>query len=236
MKINKVQQNTRIAEADTVCGQLDRAYKENSLELDSNLGGVMYEMERKKTAFMETIQENDAESKLGDGDIIRDDKFRAVGYIIMGASYNPEVAIKESGIALSTIFDKYGMDTVKLSYNEESSNITNILGEFKTPEALAHIARIVGLSTAVSELDSSQSAFVQATTEWKIAKGDDGSKVSASELKKEILTLLNKKFIPYLNAMLMVNEDYYQSFALAVAEIIDDNNENVKRRSSKDES
>jgi hypothetical protein len=124
------------------------------------------------------------------------------------------------------------METINLTYNEESSNITNFTGELKTTEALAHIARIVGLSTAVSELESSQSAFVQATTEWKIAKGDDGSKVSASELKKEILTILNKKFIPYLNAMLTVNEDYYQSFALAVAEIIDDSNENVKRRRS----
>jgi hypothetical protein len=57
MKLKRVLHATRIAEVDTICGQIDGAYKENSLELDTNLNAVMHEVEMKKTRFMETIQQ-----------------------------------------------------------------------------------------------------------------------------------------------------------------------------------
>ncbi len=45
--------------------------------------------------------------------------------------------------------------------------------------------------------------------------------------------LLNGKLVVYLNAMAIVNEDTYGSFVRTVAQIIADNNDNVKRRRKK---
>jgi hypothetical protein len=230
MALKKLSYDSRIAEVDTVSGQIVLAHNEADLSSDSNLTNVMNTIGLEREELETAIQQTDAESHLAEKDDLRDCKYRAVGYMLQGASYNPEPIVKESATVLLKIFDKYGMETVSKSYNEESSNITNIIKEFKTPDAQEHAINIQGLPIAIEELDISQGRFDQAMIKWQSDKGSDKAKVNDTKVRKDLMNTLNKKFIPYLDVMNGINSDLYGSFTNSVAEIINDNNENVKRR------
>jgi hypothetical protein len=230
MKLKTVRYESRIAEVDAVADQIILAYDEVDLSVDTNLTNIMGVVRSDKDNLEIAIQQTDAESDLAEKDDVRDGKFRAVGYILQGAVYNPQASIKDAAVPLHKIYDKYGMDTVNKSYNEESSNITNIIEEYKTPESQENAAKIPGFTKAIEELDESQDDFNKAVIKWQTDKGNDKAKVNASSEKKELMNCLNKKFIPYLDVMNGINSELYGSFANAVAEIINDNNENVKRR------
>jgi len=230
MKLRKVIYDSRIAEVDALSGQIILIYDEADLSVDINLINIMDIVRSQKDDLETAIQQTDSESDLAEKDHGRDEKYRAVGHILQGAVYNPKEVIKDSAIPLLKIFDKYGMETVNKSYNEETSNITNIIEEYKTPEAQEKAAKIPGFTTAIEELDESQDIFNKAVIKWQTDKGNDKAKVNASKEKKELMATLNKKFIPYLDVMNGINSELYGSFANSVAEIINDNNENVKRR------
>ncbi len=232
MALKKVDYNSRIAEVDTVSGQMDSAYKKENLDGDSNLAIIIDDIRSTRTKLEVAIQQTNAESVLAENDIVRDDKYRAISYIVMGATYNPAKMVKKSALFLQKIFDKYGLEVANMSYNEESSFITNLIAEYKTPEAIEKGDKVAGFAQALVELDDAQADFDTAASNWKTDKGNDKAEISASKIRKELVTLINSKFIPYLDVMQMVNGDIYGSFATAVAEIINDNNENVKKRAS----
>ncbi len=56
---------------------------------------------------------------------------------------------------------------------------------------------------------------------------------NATIIKKEVVTVINKKIVVYLRAMFQVNELTYGNFARTIAQIITDNNEAVKKRRKK---
>ncbi len=232
MKIMKLSYKSRISEVDSITGQIEGAYKEVDLENDMNLTIVMGNMSTTRSALQAAIQQTNVKSPMMKHDAVRDSAHRAVGHIIIGASYNPEAYIKESGKVLLKIFNKYGFSVVDMSFDQESSHISNFLGELRSDGVQEHIANIEGLSTAIDELNRGQNFFNQAITDWKIGKGADGAKINASEVKKALVEHVNDKLVPYLNAMVSVNSELYTPFVQSVSEIMADHNENIKRRTN----
>lgn len=83
--------------------------------------------------------------------------------------------------------------------------------------------------------ENSQGEFEITRVNWEREKGKEGALENATELKKEVVAIINENLVVYLNAMQQVNPEMYFEFANTVAVIIAENNETVKRRAKKPE-
>ena len=232
MSVRKVAGNSRIAEVDTVAGLIVAAHGKSPITGDTHLPTIIEEIMASQAAFQESIQQTKTESSLADIDTLRDEKYHALGYLISGALYHPAADVKDAALVLREVFEKYGHGVVSMSYNEESSHITNLLGEFAEPEMAEKAALIDGLPQVIGNLTEAQGAFDTVVSQWKADKGSDGAVTPASTLRRELIALLNGKIVPYVSIMSTLDSDLYSEFAQSVSEIINDNNENVKRRSN----
>ncbi len=235
MKIAKLRYRATVSEVDDVTRQVIKAYGENEIESDSNLASFIEEMNTKHTLLAGVLEHTDAESNLDKKDIIRDDKYRSLGYIILGAVHNPDATIKEAGEVIQKVFDKYGFEVINYSYADQSSSMNHFRNELEKPELAPYIAAIPGFSQAITELTFSQNHFEQAETDWKKARGKDVSDITPSQYRKEILEYLNKKLIPYLNVMNGINAPVYEGFYEAFTTIINDMNRVIKMREKSEE-
>ena len=148
----------------------------------------------------------------------------------MGFVHHPDASISNAAKIINAIFEHYGMNIVNESYATESSLIESLLVEFAKEDLQASIALLPGLSVVIEELRAAQTAFEEAQLTFQNEKATDGIKESASEIKKEILVIINEKLVVYLRAMVMVDEAKYGSFVGTFAQIIDDMNVIIKKR------
>ena len=78
-----------------------------------------------------------------------------------------------------------------------------------------------------------QSEFEQARIAYETEKAKEGMLQNATEIKKNVVYLLNEKIVVHLQAMEQVNAETYGILAATVAQIIAENNEVVKKRQQK---
>jgi len=122
------------------------------------------------------------------------------------------------------------MNLVNESYATESSLIDSLLLEFGKADLQASIALLPGLSQLIDELSTIEAEFEEAQLAFQTEKATNGNKESATEIKKELLTVINEKLVVYLRAMVMVDETKYGAFVGVVSQIIDDMNVIIKKR------
>ena len=85
----------------------------------------------------------------------------------------------------------------------------------------------------IAALQDAQDIFEASRIDFEAAQGEEGTLENATALKKEVVETINKKLVPYLNVMAQLDDTTYGDFARTVAEIIAENNEQVKKRRKK---
>lgn len=224
---------SRITEVNSVSVKLGLTYTKQSLESDSYLAGLFSYLHDKSDLLGVAINRSKAESNLDDKDIVRDDKVQALNYLLLGAMHNPNAEISASATKLYAIFVKYGIKMIKESYLIESSLIESMLKDYADLSLQPDIAAVLGCAELIAGLQTAQNDFRTADTIWDEEKTKEDLTQSASEIKKEVLTIINGKIVVYLKAMNQVNSELYAEFAKAVSDIINEVNQAVKRRKSK---
>jgi len=224
---------SRVTEVSATTTRLVGAYKNTSLDSDVHLTSIMTPIEALLNRMNVSINRTKTQSILDDKDGVRDDKVRALGYLVTGYTYHPNAQIKSAALQIENIFNKYGLAIVGDSYATESALIVSLLGDLADPDLQEAIARLSGLDTVIAELQTAQTEFETARIAYEEERAQEGGQENASDLKDEILELINKQLVVYLNAMQQLAPETYDAFARTVATIIDDNNEAVKRRNQK---
>ena len=107
--------------------------------------------------------------------------------------------------------------------------------DFGKEEYQEAIAALSGCAELIQALQNSQEAFEITRVTWEREKGKEGALENATELKKEVVKIINEKLVVYLMAMKEANPEMYVEFADTISVIIAENNETVKRRSNKPE-
>lgn len=97
------------------------------------------------------------------------------------------------------------------------------------------IALLPGCADVITALQTTQNDFEAARIVYEQEKAEESTQANASEVKAEVLAMINDKIVIYLRAMEVVDEPAYGAFARTVATIIADNNEVVKKRRKKEE-
>jgi hypothetical protein len=155
--------------------------------------------------------------------------------LVQGFSHHPTQNIKEAAQLLMNLFDNYGLAMVGESYSTESSLVSSLLLDLAKPKFQEAIALLSGCAELIAELQLAQTDFEQARITYEAEKAQEGMVDNATIVKKEVLAILNDKIVVYLRAMGQVNPATFGVFTSICAQIIDDNNEQVKKRKKKPE-
>ncbi len=134
---------------------------------------------------------------------------------------------------LMKLFDNYGLVILGESYATESSLIGSLLLDLAKPKYASAIAALSGCADLIAQLQTAQNDFEQARIAYETEKAKEGMVNNATLVKKDVLTILNDKILVYLRAMEQVNAEMFGVFVNTCAQIIDENNEQVKKRQQK---
>ncbi|AEK23993.1 DUF6261 family protein [Capnocytophaga canimorsus] len=226
--------NSRITEVGDVANRLAVLYKgTTTLQDDAFLKNLLSEVQTQGDAITEAIKKDKAVSKLEDADAERDEAIRVLDKMLKAYEVFPVENTKAHGQKIATIFKKYGVKITEENYSSESNLIDSLLKELSASEVQASVTALSGVSEAIAQIRTTQEEFARLRLQYEEAFTENLSKVSASSLRKPLLGLINKKLIPYLVAMTLVDGAKYTAFADKVAKIIDDMNEVVKARGKK---
>ena len=231
--IEKLKTTSRTTEVDDASVRMIGAYKKTSLNSDAHLAGIFTALESETSLLSAAIKRMKAESVLEEKDAVRDDRFRALYYLVQGLVYHPEPAIKDAAGRVSKVFDHYGLSVTGESYATESSLISSLLADLAKPNLQPDIAALTGCAELITSLQTAQDEFEATRLEYEEEKAQEGTQSNATELKKKVLVIINDQLVVYLKAMLMVDAETYGGLGRTIAEIIADNNEVVKRRTKK---
>lgn len=225
---------SRITEVGDVANRLAVLYKGTAtLQDDAFLKNLLSEIQTQGDAITEAIKKDKAVSKLEDADAERDEAIRVLDKMLKAYEVFPVENTKAHGQKIATIFKKYGVKITEENYSSESNLIDSLLKDLSASEVQASVTALSGVSEAIAQIRTTQEEFARLRLQYEEAFTENHSKVSASSLRKPLLGLINKKLIPYLVAMTLVDKAKYTAFADKVAKIIDDMNEVVKARGKK---
>ncbi len=230
--IEKLLSTSRVTEVNDVATRSSGAFGESGVT-DPYLTTTFAALDAANLTLSLAIKRSKAESDLEEKDEVRDDKVRALYYLINGFLYHPTREIKDAAQLLMDLFDNYGLVIVGESYATESSLVGSLLLDLAKPKYAAAIAALSGCADLIAQLQTAEDDFEQARIAYETEKAKEGLVENATLVKKEVLTLLNDKIVIYLRAMEQANPAIYGVFVATVAQIIADTNEQVKKRQQK---
>lgn len=232
--IEKIFLKSRTTEIHGTTRTCINAYNQSGFSSDATLAGIFGKLEPKNQELGTAIDRSKAESILAEKDDERDDALRAVGYLVQGYQYYPKQNIRDAANLVKKVFDKYGFKIIKESYVVESSHIVSMLGDLAEPDVLAAIALLKGVDDNIAVLQTAENDFETTRARFAEEEAEEQSLPTASVLKKEVVAIINDELVQFLRFVEQFQHDTYGTFAATIAKIIDDNNEQVKKRAKKD--
>lgn len=222
--------NSRNTEVDSVADRSISAYQSTTLSTDPNMVKIFSPLEAKSALLSAAIKPIKEKSEQKSNDEFRGDKIDALYFLLMSFSHHPDATIRKAALSLLDTFDHYGLEMKNESYSSESSLINSLLGDYAKPKALGNIALVPQCAEYIAALQAAQTVFENSRLSFEEARAEEGTMENASALKKDVVEIINKQLVPYLNVMEQLDDATYGTFARTLAEIIADNNEVVKKR------
>ena len=225
---------SRITEVGDVANRLAVLYKGTAtLQDDTFLKTLFAEIQTQGDQITEAVKKDKAVSKLEEADAKRDEAIRVLDKMLKAYEVFPVESTKAHGVKIATIFKKYGVKITEENYSSQSNLVDSLLKDLSVAEVQASVVALSGVSEAIANIRTTQEEFSKVRLQYEEAFTENLSKVSASSLRKPLLELINKKMIPYLVAMTLVDKAKYSTFADKVSKVINDMNEVVKGRAKK---
>ena len=224
--MTKLSSRLRVAETDSASDALVRLFKAAGLK-DDFLSGAFAELEALSARLTTAIRQDTVSSRLDEKDTARDAAVRDLGTLIQGYTAIPVAEKKAAAQKLDAVFSKYGKKIVNETYAAESSLIESLLEDLGALEA--DMKTLEGVAELAAVLRKAQDEFNAANDDFVAAKGARSE--SATQVKKDLVALVNLKIVPYLSAVSA--SDAYKDFAAKVeAEIVRANNAAERRAAS----
>ena len=225
--------NSRTTEVAAAATRMISAFKQSDSGADTYLTTTFAILEQETNRLTVAINRSKAESELEMKDELRDDSLRSLHFLLVAFLNHPGPEIRAAAETVSAIFEKYGLSIIRESYATESAMVNSLLLDLEDPDLVTAIGKLPGCTGIVTGLKNSQVDFEETRIAYEEEKGAESTKDSATVIKKSVVRLINDKLVVYLRAMVQVDEATYGEFARTIAQIIADNNEQVKKRHKK---
>lgn len=231
--MNKLRTAIRNTEVDGLSDTLIRLFKADlKAQGDAFLKATMEQMETLSAQITTAILQNKTLSTLEAVDNVRDEAVRTLGTLLAAYAVFPIASKKELAVPLKAIYDKYAKTGITgANYTSESSLIESLLGDFAAKDLADNIKGLEGISEAVASIRSAQDEFTKANDEYLKANTNKGA--SASSYNKPIVSLINDKLVPYLDAMVIAGNENSLEFAKGVDAEINRANDTIVKRTKK---
>ncbi|PBC73651.1 DUF6261 family protein [Fibrobacter intestinalis] len=233
--MNKVKGGIRVAEIAGLADTLLRTFRADTLaQSDAYLPKLMAELDMLFGNITTAILQDKILSRLDEADSERDEAIRSLFAVVAGYAAMPIEAKKAAALPLKSICDKYAKASItKVGYTSESSMIESLLKDLSAEDLKENIKGLEGVGHAVELIRSTQNAFTQANDAYIKAVENKGK--SATNCRKQILSMVNDKIVMYLETMKAVgNESILEFYKVADAEI-NRMNDAIGKRKKKDD-
>lgn len=227
--MRKIKSESKINEISNIALRITDIYNQLRLE-DRRLEAFIIDLKKKNDILLEAINPDFTKSNLDEYDNVRDGYWTDLFYALQGYCHLPLENIRKDAEYLFAIVQKFGLTTAKKAYAEESADLEAVLLDLSKDEAREAAGRLQGIAELVELLRSAQSKFHEAQLNYNIAVASENARPVASDVKKEVLSMINQQIVPYLNTMYMIEPEIYKDFYQTVERAISDVNENVLRR------
>lgn len=230
--IKSIYAKSRNLEVSDCATRMGMAYEQSGITTDLTLASLFNELNTMNQKLADLIRQNQILSQLEQKDELRDEAYRALYFLIMGYLYNPNSGMKAAAQSLAALIDRDGLALLKYNYAIESAAINALLIDLDKGEYADAIATLPGCSSLIEALRAAQLEFNTVRVAYESEISQSREELSATDLKKEVLTFINKKLIRYLNGMLVADEETLGALCGTLAEITQKNNQTVKMRLS----
>ena len=234
--ISKIDSRSRNADVSTTADTMYNALSPRDFTADPYLTTQIAALMGNNELMKQALNESAQTSLLAPKDEKRDVSLRVIYYEVQAKTLWPVETIKNAALTVMDVLDNYGIETVGLSYAEESANINALLEDFKKEEVASAIQELQGLDTLLNQLKKDQQDFESAYLQAVDQKLENKRLASATSLNKLLCKQINDGLVVYLNAMSLAQPATYKACAEVVAEIIDQNNRKVRNRAREKES
>lgn len=228
--MNKIKTAIRVTEVGGLTDTLVRNFKasERATE-DPFLVETMEELDRLNALITSAILQDKTLSTLDEADGKRDETIRTLGAVLAGCVAIPIPGRRELAAPLKAVFDKYAKAGITAaSYTSKSSMIESLLEDLGAEDLAEGIAKFEGVAEAISQVREAQDEF-NATSDAYV-KATASKSAPASTYKRPIVTLINGRLVPYLDAMVIAGKESYEDFAKSVEAEINRLNDAIAKR------
>ena len=231
--MNKLKTAIRNAEVDGLSDSIIRNFKaDEKAQSDSFLKSALEELESLSAQITTAILQDKTLSTLDSADSARDETIKTLGTVLAAYAVFPIASKKELSAPLKAIYDKYAKAGITTAnYTSESSMIESMLQDFAAETLAENIKGLEGVAEAIDSIRTAQDEFTKANDEY--VKASSNKAASASSFNKPIVSLVNDKLVPYLNAMVIAGNANCMDFAKSVEAEINRVNEAISKRGKK---
>lgn len=223
----------RNTELDGFADTIIRFFKDDAkAQTDAFLKATFAELETLSAQITTAILQDKTLSMLEATDSARDEAVKTLGTVLAAYAVFPIAGKKELAEPLKAVYEKYAKaGIITASYKSESSMIESMLEDYAAAALAENIKGLEGVTEAIAAIRTAQDDFAKANDEYLKANVNKG--VSATSLNKPIVSLINEKLVPYLNAMVIAGNANCTEFAKNVEAEIKRTNEIIAKRGKK---
>ena len=235
-KFNRLLQGLKVAEvaglAHTVCG----IYESRSTELSADvyLRNVMTDLRGLSDRILDALRNNRLISSLETFDAHRMRCVSALVNLKKGYDKLPNEHIQSHWTALKPVFETYLSAIQAGNYQSKTALIQSLLLRLSAGDLTVHLDELDTMKTAVDQLRDAESSFETKLLEYQQRILEDKTE-SATDLKEEIVELINQKLVVHLEAKCNEDAATYGAFAKLVDAQIRAENAKLRRRKGRKE-
>lgn len=201
---------------------------------DSFLRDIFLEMQRLTTEITTSIMFAKTKSQLADADKVRNEAIRSFAGLIKGYSTMRLEKISAPAKRLRKIFNKYGVNVTRKNYDAKSSLIDSLLGDLAADDVRNDINQLQYVADVISDIREAEVVFKQKIVEYDSCKCRESKVEPATNLRRQLLELINNRLIGYLLTMEMMKNEKYYKFIGEIEEAVNRTNNEIRAHSKND--
>ncbi|WP_282126798.1 DUF6261 family protein [Marinifilum flexuosum] len=233
--IKKVSTSSRNGDVSALLTLIVGAFAKNDWTADTYLSTVLATVSEYDTSLTESLKRLQVFSQMAEKDRARDMTILSLFKLVEGYTHIPVAEVKEAAVVVYNVLNHYGLNIRNDDYAGESAEIRSVLNDLGKTDIAAAITKLQGVSDLVTVLTTTQKDFETVALQQAEGEGAKQDLATASKIKKAAIKELNDNLVGYMNTMAKAKPDTYKATAQTISELIDSNNEKVKRRRTESE-
>ncbi|WP_282036740.1 DUF6261 family protein [Saccharicrinis aurantiacus] len=231
--IKKVMTTVRNADIHALSTKIVAAVSSDILESDAHLGTITTEMDTKNSLLLTAINKDKMHSSLEELDDERDQAFKSILQLTEGYKHYPDATIAAAALEIGALNNKYKNDILGSSYNSQNTYSESYSEDMTKPKYANAMAQLPGVLPLFESFNTKQQAFASSQNTLQMARVNEDEMPAATEIKKELIKIINGKLVVYLQFLQKMATPEYAEVCTAIELLIDAENTKIKQRSSK---